>query len=78
LTFLHILWPLFCVVVTIYGIYSIYYGIKYGLRERRILRNYWNRTYYTDLSAVRQGWLYITIGIVSLGIILFGLLSFGI
>lgn len=71
------IWPVFCVVAGAYGAYCIYYGIRYGLVEKRMVQNYWRQTEYTGDAAVRQGWTYIVIGISALLIVLLGLLKFG-
>ena len=56
-------------LISLYGAYCIYYGIRFGLIEKRMLRNYWRGTQYTGNAAVLEGLAYITIGVISLLII---------
>lgn len=61
------------ILLSLYGAYCIYYGVRFGLIEKTLPRNYWRHTQYTGKAAIRQGWAYIIIGSVSLLILLFAL-----
>jgi hypothetical protein len=66
------------ILLSLFGAYCIYFGIRFGLMEKTMPRNYRRSTQYTGDAAVRQGWAYITIGSVSLLILLFGLIRLNI
>lgn len=72
------IWPVFALVGCAYGLYCIYYGVRFGLMNKELPRNYWRGTKYTGQAAVRQGWLYIVVGLVCLLILLLGSKRFGI
>jgi hypothetical protein len=62
------------IFLSLYGAYCIYYGVRFGLIEKAIPRNYWRHTQYIEKAAIRQGWAYIIIGLVAILIIMFALI----
>lgn len=73
----NMIWSGFLILGSLYGVYSIYFGTRYGLIRKDLPHNYWRGTRYTGKDAVRQGCLYIVAGSLSLLILLLGLVRFG-
>lgn len=73
----NMIWSGVLILGSLYGVYCIYFGTRYGLIQKDLPRNYWRGTRYTGNAAVRQGCLYIVAGSLSLLILLLGLVRFG-
>jgi hypothetical protein len=73
----NMIWSGFLILGSLYGVYCIYFGIRYGLIRKDLPRNYWRGTRYTGKAAVRQGYLYIVAGSLSFLILLLGFVRFG-
>lgn len=71
------IWPISVVVGCTYGVYCIYYGIRFGLIAKELPSNYWRGTKYTGQDAVRHGWLYIVVGSICIVVFLLGLKRWG-
>lgn len=57
------------------GGFLIAYGIKGGLFDKKILANYWSKSYATGPEAVRRGWFYISLGAIIIAVYLLALIK---
>jgi len=60
---------LFILIMLSVGIFFIFYGIKGGLIENKILVNAWKQKFVTGKSALVRGYFYIILGLLFIGVL---------